>query len=140
MRVLKNQNTSRTSRSSHGQKTWFFICLCMVFVLGYFPFLPAQSCYNSPIPNTTLVSPFQKLHWHPLSTSRTLYADTLVFPMPLFFRMHPFTPNTFSRYGYSPTLPRFMDCYTLGWFCKLDLKMDLKMKVPWRFRLGETKR
>jgi hypothetical protein len=32
--------------------------------------------------------------------------------------------------------PRYATFNELGWFCTLDLKMDLKMKMPVRFRLG----
>jgi hypothetical protein len=32
--------------------------------------------------------------------------------------------------------PRYAEFNELGWFCTLDLKMDLKMKLPLRFRLG----
>lgn len=32
--------------------------------------------------------------------------------------------------------PGYLDIHELGWFCTLDLRLDMNMTMPFRFRLG----
>jgi len=122
MRDLKNRNISKRRNRSAAQK-----CLVFVLLIG-FCFCTVNAQVGLHIENRSGFSS------QPIKT--TPFIDKLAI-------LSTFSPNKTSSFfslksAYTPTVqqPNFSSCHELGFFCKLDLKLDKRMSLPLRFRLG----
>jgi hypothetical protein len=126
MKAQRNLNTKTTNQNNGmltGSFTGWFLALCIFFLPNL---TKAQLTYS---------------HWLQF---RQFHAFALQNPaLPKFIYNHKatnyvrhFETDSVSAFSSLSKTPRYAEYNELGWFCTLDLKMDLKMKMPMRFRLG----